>query len=54
VTTSANKQRQKEQLEFNSPAWKLSDEQMNEIDQAGERAPFRKFWGHQKNAQWDP
>jgi diketogulonate reductase-like aldo/keto reductase len=53
VTTSANPQRQKEQLEFNTPAWTLSDEEVAEIDTAGAKAPFRKFWGHVKDPQWD-
>jgi diketogulonate reductase-like aldo/keto reductase len=53
VTTSGNEQRQKEQLNFNTPAWKLSDKDMDEIDSAGEKAPYRKFWGQTKNPQWD-
>jgi diketogulonate reductase-like aldo/keto reductase len=52
VTTSANEQRQKEQLEFNTPAWTLSKAEIDEIDSVGAEAPFRKFWGHVKE-QWD-
>jgi len=53
ITTSGDAGRQKEQLHFNSPPWKLSDKDMQEIDAVGAKAPFRKFWGQVKNAEWD-
>lgn len=53
ITTSGNAQRQKEQLEFNTPPWELSDAEMDEIDSVGSKAPFRKFWGKVGNPQWD-
>jgi len=53
VTTSGNPQRQKEQLNFNTPPWKLSDEEMEETDSAGAKLTFRKFWSQVKNAEWD-
>jgi hypothetical protein len=53
VTTSVDPKRQKEQLDFNTPAWTLSDVEVAEIDAAGAKVPFRKFWGHVKDAQWD-
>jgi diketogulonate reductase-like aldo/keto reductase len=52
VTTSVNEQRQKEQLEYNTPALTLSKAEIDEIDSVGATAPFRKFWGHVKE-QWD-
>jgi len=53
VTTSGDIQRQKELLEFNTPTWKLSDEEMDEIDAAGLKLQFRKFWTDIKNSEWD-
>lgn len=53
VTTSAKAQRQKEQFEYDTPAWTLTDAEIAEIDAAGAKAPFRKFWGQAQNPQWD-
>jgi diketogulonate reductase-like aldo/keto reductase len=55
VTTSGDTQRQKEQLNYNDPPWKLSDSEMGEIDIAGLKAPFRKFWRQRayKDVTWD-
>jgi diketogulonate reductase-like aldo/keto reductase len=53
VTTSSQPQRQKEQLKFNEPVWTLSDDEMREIDVAGSKLHYRKFWYLVKNPQWD-
>jgi diketogulonate reductase-like aldo/keto reductase len=52
VTTSGDVQRQKEQLQAEGP-WKLSDEEIQDIDSTGSKLTYRKFWGQVQNAQWD-
>jgi diketogulonate reductase-like aldo/keto reductase len=53
VTTSAQPQRQKEQFEYDTPAWELSAQEVQEIDSVGATVPFRKYWTHIAADQWE-
>ena len=51
ITTTADPERQKQQLHFSD--FTLTEEEIDEIEQAGLTAESRLYWGHLKGEKWD-